>query len=80
MYPDAQRLEDISSIRDAMRQISLEAQAVVELLDVRMEDTHLDGSTEAEDVRSVLELIHSYLRSERGTGCLPRALFRAVER
>jgi hypothetical protein len=42
MYPDAQRLEDISSIRDAMRQISLEAQAVVELLDVRMEDTHLE--------------------------------------
>ena len=32
MYSDAQRLEDISSIRDAMRQISLEAQAVVELL------------------------------------------------
>ena len=59
MCPDPQRLEDISSIRDAMRQISLEAQAVVELLDVRMEDTHLDGSTEAEDVRSVLELIQS---------------------
>jgi uncharacterized membrane protein len=57
--PDPQRLEDISSIRDAMRQISLESQAVAELLDVRMEDTHLDGSTEAEDVRSVLELIQS---------------------
>jgi hypothetical protein len=40
VYPDPQRLEDISSIRDAMRQISQEAQAVVELLDVRMEDTH----------------------------------------
>jgi hypothetical protein len=38
VYPDPQRLEDISSIREAMRQISLEAQAVVELLDVRMED------------------------------------------
>jgi hypothetical protein len=38
VYPDPQRLEDISSIRDAMRQISQEAQAVVELLDVRMED------------------------------------------
>lgn len=59
MYPDPQRLEDISSIREAMRQISLEAQAVVELLDVRMEDTHLDGSTEAEDVRSVLEVIQT---------------------
>jgi len=59
MYPDPQRLEDISSIRDAMRQISLEAQAVVELLDVRLEAEHLDGHTEAEDVRSVLELIQS---------------------
>jgi hypothetical protein len=59
MYPHPQRLEDISSIRDAMRQISLEAQAVVELLDVRMEAEHLDGSTEAEDVSSVLELIQS---------------------
>ena len=59
MCPDPQRLEDISSIRDAMRQICLEAQAVVELLDVRMEDTHLDGSTEAEDVRRVLEVIQS---------------------
>jgi hypothetical protein len=32
MYPDPQRLEDITSIRDAMRQISQEAEAVVELL------------------------------------------------
>jgi hypothetical protein len=59
MDPNPQRLEDISSIRDAMRQISLEAQAVVELLDVRMENEHLDGTTEAEDVRSVLELIQN---------------------
>jgi hypothetical protein len=59
MYSDPQRLEDISSIRDALRQISLEAQAVVELLDVRREATHLDGSTEAEDERSVLEVIQS---------------------
>ena len=59
MYRDPQRLEDISSIRDAMRQISLESQAVVELLDVRMKDEHLDGRTEAEDVRSVLEVIQS---------------------
>jgi len=42
-----------------MRQISLEAQAVVEVLDVRIEDEHLDGRTEAEDVRTVLELIQN---------------------
>ncbi len=59
MYPDPQRLEDISSIRDAMRQISQEAEAVVELLDTRIENEHLDGTTEAEDVRSVLEVIQS---------------------
>jgi hypothetical protein len=59
MHPDPQRLEDISSIRDAMKQISQEAEAVVELLDVRIEDEHLDGRREAEDVRSVLELIQS---------------------
>jgi hypothetical protein len=59
MYPDPQGLEDISSIRDAMRQISLEAQAVVELLDTRIDEEHLDGRTEAEDIRSVLELIQS---------------------
>jgi hypothetical protein len=38
-----------------MHQISLESQSVVELLDVRIEDKHLDGSTEVEDVRSILE-------------------------
>jgi predicted transcriptional regulator len=59
MYPDPQRPEIISSIRDAMRQISQEAEAVVELLDVRMKNEHLDGRTEAEDVRTVLELIHN---------------------
>jgi ferric-dicitrate binding protein FerR (iron transport regulator) len=59
MCPDPQRLADLSSIRDAIRQISQEAEAVVELLDMRIEDEHLDGSTEAEDVRSVLELIQS---------------------
>jgi hypothetical protein len=59
MYSDPQRLEDITSIRDAMRQISQEADAVVELLDVRIEEEHLDGRTEAEDVRSVLELIQN---------------------
>ena len=59
MYPEPQRLEDISSIRDAMRQIAQEAEAVVELLDVRIQDEHLDERTEAEDVRTVLELIHN---------------------
>jgi hypothetical protein len=59
MYPDPQRLENIMSIRDAMRQISQEADAIVELLDARIEAEHLDGSTEAEDVREVLELIQS---------------------
>jgi hypothetical protein len=74
MYPDPQRLVPISSIRDAMRQISQEAQAVAELLDVRIENEHIDGRTEAEDVRPVLELIQSRtLESERGTGRLPGA-------
>ncbi len=59
MYPNPQRLEDVSKIRDAMRQISQEAEAVVELLDLRIENQHLDGRTEAEDVRSVLELIQN---------------------
>ena len=45
MYPDPQRFEDISSIRDAMRQISQEAQTVVELLDLRIENEHLDGQS-----------------------------------
>jgi hypothetical protein len=59
MDPDPQRIEDIISIRDALRQISQEAQAVVELLDMRIENEHLDGRTEVKDVRSVLELIQS---------------------
>ncbi len=57
MYSDPQRLEDITSIRDAMWQIGQEAEAVVELLDMRIQDAHLDGRTEAEDVRTVLKLI-----------------------
>ena len=59
MYPDPQRLEDISSIRDAMRQISQEASVAVDLLDAKIEDEHLDGRTEAVDVRTILELIQS---------------------
>ena len=59
MYPDPRRLETIMSIRDAMRQISQEADAIVELLDARIEAEHLDGITEAEDVREVLELIQT---------------------
>jgi hypothetical protein len=59
MYPDPQSLEDISSVRDAMRQISQEAAVAVEVLDSRIEDEHLDGRTEAEDVRTILELIQT---------------------
>ena len=59
MYPDPQRLEDITSVRDAMRQISQETSVAVELLDSKIEDERLDGKTEAEDVRSVLELIQN---------------------
>jgi hypothetical protein len=57
--PDSQRLEDISSIRDAMRQISQEASVAVDLLDAKVEDGLLDGRTEAGDVRAILELIQS---------------------
>jgi hypothetical protein len=56
MYPDPQRLEDISSIRDAMRQVSQEAAVAVDLLDARIEDERLDGRTEVKDVRTILEL------------------------
>jgi len=59
MYPDPQRVEDISSIRDAMRQISQEASVAVDLLDAKVEDGLLDGRTEAGDVRTVLELIQN---------------------
>ena len=59
MYPDPQRLEDISSIRDAMRQISQEASVAVDLLDAKIEDERLDGRTEAVDIRTILELIQS---------------------
>ncbi len=56
---DSQRLEDISSIRDAMRQISQEAAVAVDLLDAKIEDERLDGKTEAKDVRTILELIQA---------------------
>ena len=59
MYPDPQRLEDLSSIRDAMRQISQEAAVAVEVLDSRIEEERFDGRTEAVEVRSILELIQS---------------------
>jgi hypothetical protein len=59
MHPDPQRLEDISSIRDAMRQISQEASVAVDLLDAKVEDGLLDGRTEAGDVRAILELIQA---------------------
>jgi hypothetical protein len=59
MYPVSHRLEDISNIRDAMRQISQEASVAVDLLDAKIEDERLDGRTEAEEVRTILELIQS---------------------
>ena len=59
MDPDLQRLEDISSIRDAPRQISQEASVAVDLLDAKIEDERLDGRTEAEEVRTILELMQN---------------------
>jgi hypothetical protein len=41
VYPDPQRLEDISSICDAMRRVSQEAQVAVELLDAKIEGERL---------------------------------------
>jgi hypothetical protein len=59
MDPEPQRLEDIGSVRDALRQISQEAQVAVDLLDAKIEDGRLDGETEAEDVRAILDLIQN---------------------
>jgi hypothetical protein len=42
-----------------MRQISQEAAAAVEILNAKIEDKRLDGRTEAQEVRTILELIHS---------------------
>jgi len=42
-----------------MRQINQEAAVAVEVLDSRIEDERLDGRTEAEDVRTILELIQN---------------------
>jgi hypothetical protein len=42
-----------------MRQISQEAAVAVDLLDAKIEDERLDGRTEAEDVRTILEPIQS---------------------
>jgi hypothetical protein len=56
---DPQRLEDIGTVRDAMRQISQEAQVAVDLLDAKIEDKRLDGRTEAVEVRTILELIQN---------------------
>jgi hypothetical protein len=59
MDSDPQRLEDITGIRNAMRQISQEASVAVDLLDGEIEDERLDGRTEAEEVRTLLELIQT---------------------
>ncbi len=60
MYPDPQRLEDISRIRDAMRQISQEASVAVELVDTKIEDERLNGRTEVVDIRTILELVQAH--------------------
>jgi hypothetical protein len=57
--PDPQRLEDISTIRDAMRQISQESSVAVDLLDAKIEDERLDSRTEAVEMRTILELIQT---------------------
>ena len=59
MDPDLQRLEVATTIRDAVRRISQEASVALDLLDAKIEDERLDGRTEAEDVRSVLDLIQN---------------------
>jgi hypothetical protein len=59
MYPDPQRLEDISRIRDAMRQISQEASVAVDLLDTKIEDERLNGRTDVVDIRTILELVQA---------------------
>jgi hypothetical protein len=59
MGSNPQRLEDIGTVRDAMRQISQEAQVAVDLLDAKIEDKRLDGRTEAVEVRTILELIQN---------------------
>jgi predicted transcriptional regulator len=59
MDSNPQRLEDIGTVRDAMRQISQEAQVAVDLLDAKVEDERLDGRTEAEEVRIILELVQN---------------------
>jgi hypothetical protein len=58
VYHDPQRLEDISGIRDVMRQISQEASVAVDFLDAKIEDERL-GRIEAGDVRTILELIQT---------------------
>jgi hypothetical protein len=60
MYPDPQRLEDISSIRDAMRQISQDAAVAVDVLDSRIHDERLEGRTEVVEVCIILELIQTF--------------------
>jgi hypothetical protein len=42
-----------------MRQISQEASVAVDLLDAKIEDERLDGRSEAEEVRTILELIQN---------------------
>jgi len=42
-----------------MQQKNQKASVAVDLLDAKIEDERLDGRTEAEEVRTILELIHN---------------------
>jgi hypothetical protein len=52
-------LEDASSLRDAMRRIVRYASDATEALDARIETEDLDGTTEAVELREVLERVQS---------------------
>ncbi len=59
MQPDPRQLEDISGIRDAVIRMSQTALLAVELLDAKIEDEDLDGSSEATETRKVLEQVQN---------------------
>jgi hypothetical protein len=50
-------LEDATSLRDAMRRLVRYASDATEALEARIEDEDLDGRTEAEELREVLERV-----------------------
>jgi hypothetical protein len=52
-------LEDATSIRDAMRGLVSYASDATEALEARIEEEDLDGTTEAEELREVLERVQN---------------------